>query len=83
MLDPDRGILSFEVAIPEGLWHDEERRMLYCDGVAAGVAALANQVWPTVAGLTPERCEYCDAPYESPSALLACEIRCAQDRGRE
>lgn len=29
------------------------------------------------------RCEYCDSEYTSPSALLACEERCASDRGRE
>ncbi len=28
-------------------------------------------------------CEWCDTPYKSAAALIACEIRCAQDRGRE
>ena len=31
----------------------------------------------------PYQCEYCDTPYTSPAALIACEERCANERGRE
>jgi hypothetical protein len=31
----------------------------------------------------PYRCSYCDSDWEYVSAMFACELRCAQDRGRE
>lgn len=53
---------------------------MWIDDIGDAIDASSEEV---AAGPEPERCEYCDTPYRSPAALIACEIRCAQDRGRE
>lgn len=57
--------------------HDGQGRGGTCNTLARG-HAMTEQPEP-YAG----RCEWCDTPHKYPSALIACEIHCAQDRGRE
>lgn len=46
LLDPDRGVLTIQVPIPDEVAIEDGLRVAFCDGAAEAVAAMANALWP-------------------------------------